>query len=123
MAACLTQIASDIYTPSLPAIATHLAASIVLVQWSVAIYLLGVALSQLVYGPLSDGIGRKPPLIIGLLIMLIGSVVCSFTSNIYILIAGRLFKAVGLAPLPHYGDRFLGMFSQVKNLLNTVLIL
>lgn len=45
-----------------------------LTQWSMAVYMWGVSFSQLVYGPLSEGFGRKKPLIAGLAIMLGGSV-------------------------------------------------
>ena len=60
-----------------------------------AIYLLGVAGSQLIYGPLSEGIGRKKPLIIGLTIMLIGSALCFLTPNITFLIIGRFIQGLG----------------------------
>jgi Bcr/CflA subfamily drug resistance transporter len=95
LAVCLTQFASDIYAPSLPAIAASFKSSIHLAQFSMAIYMLGVALSQLIYGPLSEGIDRKQPLIIGLSIMLIGSLVCFFAINIHLLIIGRLIQGCG----------------------------
>lgn len=95
LAVCLTQFASDIYAPSLPSIATSLNSSIGLVQWSMAIYMLGVALSQLIYGPISEGIGRKTPLVIGLIIMLVGSVICVFSPNINMLITGRFIQGCG----------------------------
>ena len=69
LVACSAQIASDIYAPSLPAIAVNLHTSISNVQFSMAIYMFGLTISQLFYGPLSEGMGRKMPLIIGLLIL------------------------------------------------------
>jgi len=95
LAACLTQVASDVYAPSLPSIALNLHTSVDLVQWSMAIYMLGVALSQLIYGPISEGVGRKAPLIVGLAIMLLGSVVCVFTPTIEVLIWGRFVQGCG----------------------------
>lgn len=95
LAVCLTQVASDIYTPSLPAIAINLHTSIDLTQWSLAIYMLGVAVSQLFYGPISEGIGRRAPLIVGLNIMLVGTLICLFSPNIYVLIFGRLIQGCG----------------------------
>ncbi len=95
LVACLTGMASDIYTPSIPAIAQNLGASIHLVQYSMAIYMLGVALSQLIYGPISDGVGRKAPLTIGISIMLTGSFICLFASHIDILILGRFIQGCG----------------------------
>jgi len=95
MAACLTQFAADIYAPSIPAMARDFEASIDSVQWSMSIYMFGVAVSQLVYGPLSEGIGRKPPMIFGLLIMLIGSIVCAMTISIDLVIFGRFVQGIG----------------------------
>jgi Bcr/CflA subfamily drug resistance transporter len=95
LAVCLTQFASDIYAPSLPHIATALSTRIDLVQWSMAIYMLGVALSQLIYGPLSEGVGRKGPLLIGLTVMLGGTLLCLFAPTIDLLILGRLVQGLG----------------------------
>lgn len=95
LASCLTQFATDIYAPAIPSISTDLQSPIDMVQWSMAIYLLGVALTLLIYGPLSEGYGRKIPLLIGLAIMLIGSIICSFATSIELLIWGRLIQGLG----------------------------
>ena len=95
LAVCLTQFAADIYAPSLPAVALGLHTSIHAAQWSMAIYMFGVAISQLIYGPLSEGIGRKSPLLIGLSIMLVGSLICLLATNIYLLIIGRFIQGCG----------------------------
>lgn len=92
---CLTQFASDIYAPSLPAIADDFQTNVDLTQWSMAIYLLGVATTQLIYGPLSEGIGRKGPLIAGLSIMLLGSLICFLATDIHMLIWGRFIQGCG----------------------------
>ena len=94
-ATCATQFASDIYAPCLPAIAKELDTSISLVQFTMSIYMLGVALSQLIYGPLSEGIGRKTPMIIGLVIMTLGSIICVFATNIETILIGRLVQGCG----------------------------
>ncbi len=91
----LGHIASDIYLPSLPAIATGLNTTITLTQLSISFYMFGFCLSQLIYGPLSDGIGRIKPLIIGLTICLIGSIICSFSNSIYMFITGRIIQGLG----------------------------
>lgn len=95
LAACLTQVASDIYAPSILSIAKNLSVPLDKVQWSMAIYMLGVCLSQLVYGPLSEGVGRKAPLVAGLLIMLVGSLICWYSYTIDLLIFGRLIQGCG----------------------------
>lgn len=95
LAVCLTQVASDIYAPSLPSIAEGLNTSVDKAQWSMAIYMLGVALSMVVYGPLSDGIGRKIPIVAGLCIMLAGSLICFVAQDIDTLTWGRFVQGCG----------------------------
>jgi Bcr/CflA subfamily drug resistance transporter len=93
--ACLAQFAIDIYTPSLPAIASQFGAHLNKVQWSVSLYALTLALSMLIYGPLSEAIGRKKPLLFGLLLMLAGSVICAIAENVTVLILGRIVQGLG----------------------------
>jgi DHA1 family bicyclomycin/chloramphenicol resistance-like MFS transporter/DHA1 family 2-module integral membrane pump EmrD-like MFS transporter len=92
---CSAQIASDIYSPSLPAIAASLHTSIANAQFSMAIYMFGLAISQLFYGPLSEGLGRRIPLITGLSILLFGNLVSLFAPTISVLIIGRLIQGCG----------------------------
>ncbi len=92
---CLSQIASDIYAPSLPAIAHSLHSSISLGQWSMALYMCGIAVSLFIYGPISDAVGRKKPLVVGLSLMLMGTLICLFAPNMTILILGRLLQGCG----------------------------
>jgi len=92
---CSAQIASDIYSPSISFIAQSLKASISSVQYSMAIFMFGLAISQLFYGPLSEGIGRKNSLSIGLIILIIGNLISLFSQNIDLLIAGRFIQGIG----------------------------
>lgn len=92
---CSAQIASDIYAPSLPAIALDFHTAIAHVQFSMAIYMFGVAISQLFYGPLSEGLGRRIPLLAGLSILLLGNLISLFAPTITILIIGRLIQGCG----------------------------
>lgn len=123
LAACLTQFAADIYAPSLPAVALSLNTTIDLAQWSMAIYLFGVALTLLIYGPLSDAVGRKQPMVIGLCIMAAGSVVAMLAPNIKLLILGRFIQGCGRERVRDCGALFSEMCLPAKNWLNTVLIL
>ncbi len=93
--ACSAQIASDIYSPSLPAIANSLHTSISNAQFTMAIYMLGLAVSQLFYGALSEGLGRKTPLIVGLLIFILGNLVSFFAPSITVLIMARFIQGCG----------------------------
>lgn len=95
LVACLAGITSDIYAPSIPAISLALNTSIDLVQWSMAIYMFGLSGSQLIYGPLSEGYGRRPILMLGLIIAFLGSIICYFASGIELLIFGRFIQGCG----------------------------
>jgi len=93
--AALSQFASDNYLPSFPAIATTLNMHEGLVQFSITTYFLGMGLSQLVYGPLADVYGRKPMLLIGYVIFIIASLVCTLANNGDTFLLGRFLQGVG----------------------------
>ena len=62
----LGPLSIDMYLPALPAMASEFGVSTQMVANSLPAYFLGLALGQLIYGPLSDRIGRKPPLYFGM---------------------------------------------------------
>jgi Bcr/CflA subfamily drug resistance transporter len=95
LVACLGGFASDIYTPSFLTMTQDLAGSLSAIQRSMSLYMLCLALSQLFYGPLSEILGRRMPLLIGLAIMAIGSVICAYATSINGLMAGRLIQGIG----------------------------
>jgi Bcr/CflA subfamily drug resistance transporter len=95
LVACLAGVSSDIYAPSLPSISEDLHTPIDDVQLSMAIFMLGISISQLIYGPLSEGLGRKLPLLIGLAINILGSIICFMTPSITMLILGRFIQGLG----------------------------
>ena len=84
-----------LYTPSLPAIADDLNAYYSSVQLTMTFYLLGYAASQLVYGPLSDRFGRKPVMIGGAALFVIGSLICMLSFDVSLLIIGRFIQGLG----------------------------
>jgi Bcr/CflA subfamily drug resistance transporter len=92
---CLSQFASGIYAPSLPFLADHFNVSLKKVEFTMYIYMFSLAASLLVYGPLSEGYGRKYPLIVGLIIMLLGGGVCLISTTINGLIVGRFIQGMG----------------------------
>jgi MFS transporter, DHA1 family, multidrug resistance protein len=85
----------DMYLPGFPAISKDLGVSISQVQLSLTAYLVGIAIGQLIYGPLLDRYGRKKPLYIGLLIYIVSSVICAFSTSLQSLIAMRFLQALG----------------------------
>ena len=91
----LPQAATDLYLPSLAAMAHYFSVNIDLAEWSIALYMIGMAASQLLYGPLSEGLGRKKPLLLGLIISFIGCLLCLFAQNIETLLLGRLLQGFG----------------------------
>lgn len=95
LVACLTSVATDIYAPSLPIIASLLKAPIEQVQFSLTIFMASLAFSQLFYGPISEGIGRRIPLITGLFIFICGSIMCMLATRVEMLIIGRIIQGLG----------------------------
>jgi len=83
------------YTPSLPRIANELHVSYSAVQQSMTIYLLAFAVMQLIYGPLSDRVGRKPIALWGALLFTFGSYVCWISYNLDLLFIGRFLQGLG----------------------------
>ena len=95
--AALGPLSTDMYLPSLPAIARELSATTAETQATLSAFLLGFAVGQFAYGPVSDKAGRRPALLAGLGIFLVGSAACAFAPTIGALIAGRFLQAVGAA--------------------------
>jgi DHA1 family bicyclomycin/chloramphenicol resistance-like MFS transporter len=85
----------DMYLPGFPAIAKDLNTTIDQVQLSLTSYLIGIALGQLLYGPLLDRFGRRMPLYAGLVVYIIASLGCAMTNSIDALIAMRFLQAIG----------------------------
>lgn len=83
------------YAPSIPRIAHELGSTIVMIQYSMTSYLAGFAISQILYGPLSQKYGRKPWMLIGACIFILGSLICLFSFSAWMLIVGRLVQGVG----------------------------
>ncbi|WP_042442441.1 multidrug effflux MFS transporter [Azospirillum sp. B510] len=88
-------LSTDLYLPSLPTLVRVFDTDVATVQLTLSIFLVGFAVSQLVYGPMSDRFGRRPTLLVGVAIYLAASAVCALTSNIEGLIAARFFQALG----------------------------
>src|SRR5215218_8071632 len=74
-------LAIDTYLPALPRIADDLHTSDALVQVSLSVYFVGIALGQAFYGPLSDRLGRKPALYLGLVLFILASLGCALAGS------------------------------------------
>lgn len=86
-------LTTDLYLPALPTIAQEFASPHV--HQSMAIYFFGLALGQLFYGPLSDRVGRRPPLLFGCGLYTLATLGCALAPNMESLIALRLLQALG----------------------------
>lgn len=88
--------ATDIYTPALPAIQKALHISVSMTQLTVTVYFLGLFITPLMIGPLSDAIGRRKILIVAAWIAVAGSLICATAHTITGVITGRIAQGVGL---------------------------
>lgn len=91
----IAPISLYILVPALPVLATTFGRDISIAQMTVSLYMVGIALSQLIMGPLSDKFGRRPVLLSGLALMVAASVACIFAETLPELIAARFFQALG----------------------------
>ena len=88
-------LTTDMYLPSLPDIARALDASTAQVQLTISTYLIGFAVGQIVYGPVSDRHGRKPVLLAAIALYCVASLACALATSIHMLITARAVQAFG----------------------------
>jgi len=88
-------MAMHIFVPALPVAGEALGASAASMQQTITLYIIGLALGQLIYGPVSDALGRRPALLLGLSIYFCAGVMALFAPSIEWLVAARLLQALG----------------------------
>ena len=88
-------LAMHIFVPALPEAARALGASIGEMQLTMSVYIFGLAVGQLAYGPLSDRFGRRPVLVAGLVLYTLAGLAACVLSNVHYLIVARLLQALG----------------------------
>lgn len=93
--AAITQAALVLYTPAFVAIGVSLHISPALVKTTLSAYLLGFGVSQLVYGPLSDRVGRKKPLLGGMFLLTLGALLNVFSQSYSVFLIARVIQGVG----------------------------
>lgn len=93
----VTSLSVDIYLPAMPQMQHDLSGDI---ELTITGFLVGFALAQLVWGPISDRIGRRKPLFIGMILFIIGSVGCALSQDIEQIIFWRIFQAFGACTGP-----------------------
>ena len=87
----------DMYLPALPKIADELSVSSSVVQLTLTGTLAGLALGQLIVGPLSDSLGRRRPLMAGIVLHMLASVICMLAPNLVVLGLARVLQGIGAA--------------------------
>ena len=88
----IAPLATDMYVPAFPQVADELTATATQVQLTLTTFFVGMALGQLVGGPVSDGRGRRRPLIAAVLVMTVASIVCALTPTIGVMAAARFVQ-------------------------------
>lgn len=88
-------LAMHIFVPALPIAAADLNAGIGAMQMTVSLYIAGLAVGQLVYGPLSDRFGRRRTMMVGLALYIAAGLAAALAPDVHALIAARLFQALG----------------------------
>ncbi|MBW7837714.1 MAG: MFS transporter, partial [Sphingomonadales bacterium] len=74
--AAVPRLAASLYTPSMPSLSAEFGASMAEVKITFTAYIAGLAVGQILYGPISDSVGRKPVLLIGLTLFSLLSLAC-----------------------------------------------
>ncbi len=85
----------DLYLPAMPTMVDYFDTTPEMTNFTLSLFMLFFAVSMLLWGPFTDKFGRKPILYLGLTFYIVGSLVCIFSPNIYLLITGRVIQAVG----------------------------
>ncbi len=93
-AASASILSTDLYTPSLPHLTEYFETSAETVQLTMSLNLLGFGAAQLIYGPLSDYLGRRPVLLGGMVCFAVVSLVCALAYSIEFLILARALQGI-----------------------------
>jgi DHA1 family bicyclomycin/chloramphenicol resistance-like MFS transporter len=91
--------AIDMYLPAMPEIGAALGTTVQGMQGTIVAYFIAFGLAQLIYGPWADRSGRKPPLYAGIVVFMVGSVVCTLAPTVEWLLVGRAIQGLGGAAL------------------------
>lgn len=92
----LGPFAMNSFIPSIPGIVVYFDTDLATAQLTLTLFLAGVAIGQLIYGPLSDRFGRRPPLLCGLVLALAAGLLCVLAPSAELLNAGRVLQGFGL---------------------------
>ncbi|MBG6207762.1 DHA1 family bicyclomycin/chloramphenicol resistance-like MFS transporter [Labrenzia sp. EL_126] len=95
--AAVGPFAIDLYLPATPQIVQDLNTDDAGAHMTFTVYFIAFGLAQLIYGPIADWLGRRPPIFVGLVVFIAGSVICAMATDISMLTLGRFVQALGAA--------------------------
>lgn len=90
----ITPLSTDMYLPALPFLPDEFQTTTSTIQLTLTTTMIGIAIGQIIGGPLSDAYGRKNPLIIGNLLCLLASIVCGMSNSIELLLIARFMQGL-----------------------------
>lgn len=90
----ITPLATDLYLPALPIMPSELNTSASNIQMTIGIMTIGLAIGNLIGGPISDMFGRKMPLILGNLLCVASSILCAMAPSVELLLVGRFLQGL-----------------------------
>lgn len=118
-----TSLSTDVYLPAMPTMERQLGGN---AELTITGFLMGFAIAQLIWGPISDRIGRKIPLFIGMILFAVGSVGCALSDSMGAVVFWRVFQAMGACVGPMLSRamiRDLYDASQAAQMLSTLVII
>ena len=119
----VTSLSTDIYLPAMPEMAKELQGD---AELTVTGFLIGFAVAQLIWGPISDQIGRRKPLFIGMVLFTIGSFGCALSTSMEQIVFWRVFQAFGACTAPMLARAMVrDLFSRTRaaQMLSTLMII
>lgn len=117
-----TSLSTDVYLPAMPQMAADLHGN---VELTITGFLIGFSIAQLIWGPISDQLGRRLPLFIGMVIFIIGSAGCALSTEIHHIVFWRVIQAVGACTGPMLARAMIrDLFSRTHaaHMLSTLVI-
>lgn len=117
-----TSLSTDIYLPAMPVMANELQSN---VELTITGFLVGFCIAQLIWGPISDHLGRRIPLVIGMVLFVIGSMGCALSTDITQIVFWRVFQALGACTGPMLARAMIrDLFSRTRaaQMLSTLTI-
>jgi DHA1 family bicyclomycin/chloramphenicol resistance-like MFS transporter len=129
LSVAVADMATDLYSVALPNIASYFNVEGSIAQLTISFNLIGLAVSGLVYGPLSDHYGRRPVMLVGMTIFTLASIICYLADNVVFFISMRFIQGMGagVAGVVGYAairDMYSGSdYSRVISKLNMVVAL